>query len=280
MTGDDGAELEPLFGPGLTGLKNLGNRCVPPPPSPLSLTFSGFLVPPGLSLSHILILLGFSAGGARSCYLASTVQTIFALPAFQSFYSPTSSHPLTCPLPPADCPTCQLVKLSDGLLSGRYSKPTKRSGERWQEGLKPSGFKGLVGKGHEEFASMRQQGTFLLPTPSSPSSSSLPLPTDVFKFGLEQRLQCTSCLGVRYRVDSQDSVSVPVEAVKKQDGEGWESVELEGCLDGLTGEEEVEYECANCEGKVMAVTYVPPSLPYPPFPSPPSSFSLKGKGKN
>lgn len=28
MTGDDGKELEPVFGPGLTGLKNLGNRCV------------------------------------------------------------------------------------------------------------------------------------------------------------------------------------------------------------------------------------------------------------
>jgi ubiquitin carboxyl-terminal hydrolase 5/13 len=29
MTGDDGRELEPVFGQGLTGLKNLGNRYVP-----------------------------------------------------------------------------------------------------------------------------------------------------------------------------------------------------------------------------------------------------------
>jgi ubiquitin carboxyl-terminal hydrolase 5/13 len=29
MTGDDGQELEPVFGQGLTGLKNLGNRYVP-----------------------------------------------------------------------------------------------------------------------------------------------------------------------------------------------------------------------------------------------------------
>jgi ubiquitin carboxyl-terminal hydrolase 5/13 len=27
MTGDDGRELEPVFGAGLTGFKNLGNRC-------------------------------------------------------------------------------------------------------------------------------------------------------------------------------------------------------------------------------------------------------------
>jgi ubiquitin carboxyl-terminal hydrolase 5/13 len=26
MTGEDGKELEPVFGPGLTGLRNLGNR--------------------------------------------------------------------------------------------------------------------------------------------------------------------------------------------------------------------------------------------------------------
>ncbi len=26
MTGDDGQEMKPVFGPGLTGLKNLGNR--------------------------------------------------------------------------------------------------------------------------------------------------------------------------------------------------------------------------------------------------------------
>lgn len=30
MTGVDGKDLQPVFGPGLTGLKNLGNRCVFP----------------------------------------------------------------------------------------------------------------------------------------------------------------------------------------------------------------------------------------------------------
>lgn len=28
MVGDDGKELEPVFGPGLTGIRNLGNRLV------------------------------------------------------------------------------------------------------------------------------------------------------------------------------------------------------------------------------------------------------------
>jgi uncharacterized UBP type Zn finger protein len=42
-------------------------------------------------------------------------------------------------------------------MSGRYSQP-KANGEVSQNGLKPAGLKELVGKGHEEFASMRQQG--------------------------------------------------------------------------------------------------------------------------
>lgn len=51
---------------------------------------------------------------------------------------------------------CQTLKLADGLLSGRYSAPGGE--ETWQEGLKPSALKKLVGKGHAEFEGMKQQG--------------------------------------------------------------------------------------------------------------------------
>lgn len=90
---------------------------------------------------------------------------MFALPAFQqAYYLTDKSHTATCSLPPDSCFTCQLRKVADGLLSGRYSHPSKASKEAWQEGLKPNMLKELVGKGHEEFASMRQQGAsrFLL----------------------------------------------------------------------------------------------------------------------
>ncbi|KAG6820120.1 hypothetical protein H0H93_005126 [Arthromyces matolae] len=139
MTSEDGKALEPLCGPGLTGLANLGN----------------------------------------SCYIASTLQALFSLPSFQARYNPsppstTIEHAASCPEPlPASCIECQLRKVSDGLLSGRYAVPRNQhfagsppsetssgAGEtpkEFQAGIKPSGLKALVGKGHAEFGTMKQQ---------------------------------------------------------------------------------------------------------------------------
>jgi len=135
-----------VFGPGLTGLANLGN----------------------------------------SCYLSSVLQTIFSLPDFQTrYYEPAAvNHAEACTVPlPADCVECQMRKIADGLLSGRYSYPANvlpspytlglqqiepptalddslrhpSPAPVFQTGLKPMGFKAMVGKGHDEFATMKQQ---------------------------------------------------------------------------------------------------------------------------
>lgn len=90
---------------------------------------------------------------------------------------------------PANCFECQMSKIADGLLSGRYSVPraadsevnddatahayappgsghdAATSGEPvkdqpsvpFQEGIRPIMFKTLVGKDHPEFSTMRQQ---------------------------------------------------------------------------------------------------------------------------
>ena len=103
--------------------------------------------------------------------MASVLQAAFSLSAFQTKYDPNASdwaqtHTLTCPNPaPADCVECQMIKIADGLLSGRYAKKATSStvsdddpnAPKFQEGLKPSMFKALVGKGHAEFATMKQQ---------------------------------------------------------------------------------------------------------------------------
>ncbi|KIM37665.1 hypothetical protein M413DRAFT_448435 [Hebeloma cylindrosporum] len=241
LTGDDGKALEPVFGPGLTGLANLGN----------------------------------------SCYMASVLQTIFSLPAFETRYS-GSGHAESCPVAlPADCVECQMRKVADGLLSGRYSHPAhsttanNTTGEAFQHpsptpvfqaGVKPTSFKALIGKGHEEFATMRQQDaeeffthliTALRRDGQKYKERSEQDPTTVFTYATEQRLQCTSCRKVRYRTDTTDVVSVAIPAnVKGQDADGktlYHDVQLTQCLETLLGSEGLDYACPSCARNVQAV---------------------------
>ncbi|KIJ64045.1 hypothetical protein HYDPIDRAFT_133380 [Hydnomerulius pinastri MD-312] len=268
LTAEDGSALKPVFGPGTTGLSNLGN----------------------------------------SCYMASVLQTLFSLPSFQERYygqaDKASAHWTGCSQSlPADCLECQMFKLADGLLSGRYSKSHIEQPSvdalahpapehtPWQAGLKPAGFKSLVGKGHAEFATMRQQDAeeffghllTVLRRFNHQASGGAPggnEPTEVFAFGLEQRLQCMSCRKVRYRVDNMDvlSLGVPSEEVPEGEGEGgleqqtaptgapatdngpaktkYRPVSLLQCLNlllGVAGQEELEYQCEAGCGKVSAI---------------------------
>lgn len=147
-------------------------------------------------------------------------------------------------------------KIADGLLSGRYAVPRSDSlsspppppptetpagagqpetksdqpSKPFQQGIKPSMFKALVGKGHSEFSTMKQQDAdeFLkhllefIKRSTKQAGQSLSEaggpdydPTAVFEFGWEEKLKCNECGGVRYRVDSQGSISIPVPAKAK-----------------------------------------------------------------
>ncbi len=231
MTDEDGHELQKLFGKGFTGLKNLGN----------------------------------------SCYLASTLQCLFALPQFQErYYLPNSDMPMTDD--PAQDLETQLRKLGDGLLSGRYSYPdpsahsTENSSEvAYQRGLAPAMLKVLIGRGHSEFSTMRQQDAFELLLhvfkliTRSQHTTSLKDPTRAFRFVMEQRLQCLNCKKVRYRTDEQDNVSIPVPIRKMSKRPGtteddskpdqYEPVTLRECLDTFTAAEIVELTCSACGSK-------------------------------
>jgi ubiquitin carboxyl-terminal hydrolase 5/13 len=180
-------------------------------------------------------------------------------------------------------------KLADGLLSGRYSRPRRTDADTvlqatsattpqpvFQEGVRPVSFKTLVGRGHAEFATMRQQDaeeffTHLLTSlrryaHANPRDSGagtnvgdtrLELePTETFAFALEQRLQCTACAGVRYRVDAHDVLSVPVPAREKgRDAEGkviYEDVALTECVGTVMSAEGLEYKCPSCQRDVTA----------------------------
>ncbi|KAK1922543.1 hypothetical protein DB88DRAFT_358983 [Papiliotrema laurentii] len=241
MTGDDGRELEPVFGRGMTGFRNLGN----------------------------------------SCYINSVMQTLFALPRFRErYYSDNAlNHLQICENPlPASCLECQMLKLGDGLLSGRYSHRAKlpppsqsdfdasQEPPKFQEGIKPSQFKALIGKGHEEFSTMRQQDseeflqhllTRLRAEAKRQGRTEDTEPTNILRFGMEQRLQCGECRRVGYKVDEVDLASLPVEAtelgVTEEGKKIWKEVQLEESLDALTAPEALtDYACASCGKKVHA----------------------------
>lgn len=129
---EEGRTLTPVFGPGFTGMVNLGN----------------------------------------SCYLNSVMQVLFSndriLDHFYSMYNEHHSH---CNNLTTECYDCQVSKLAFGIKSGRYSEKKeckkqahemmteeeKNQVDIYQDGVRPQSFKNLIGKGHHEFSSGRQQ---------------------------------------------------------------------------------------------------------------------------
>jgi ubiquitin carboxyl-terminal hydrolase 5/13 len=121
-----GSKLVAVNGPGFTGMRNLGN----------------------------------------SCYMNSAMQLLFNLPEFNEKYTATlEQHMQLTPLDPSGDFNLQMAKLGHGLASGKYSAPSPVETDesaaqahlRAPRGIKPTSFKTLVGRGHVEFSTKRQQ---------------------------------------------------------------------------------------------------------------------------
>ncbi|XP_028280205.1 ubiquitin carboxyl-terminal hydrolase 5-like isoform X2 [Parambassis ranga] len=183
---ESGTTLRPLFGPGLTGMKNLGN----------------------------------------SCYLNSVMQVLFTIPDFQSKYVANIDKIIDeAPSDPSQDFKTQIAKLGYGLLSGEYSKPAPDPGDENgaseprgdQIGIAPRMFKALVGRGHPEFSTNRQQDAqeFLLHVINMVERNcrSGPNPSEAFRFLVEERIVCQQSQKAKYtqRVDYIVQLPVPMD---------------------------------------------------------------------
>lgn len=164
--------LEPISGPGFKGLKNLG----------------------------------------ATCYLNSVMQVLLSISQFRDRYLNISKEQLlTSPDPISDLGV-QLSKLARALYSDRYIEPLPSSLSYTPEKytLTPTMFKSLIGKGHREFSSSRQQDASefyqhvldLLSQLEPTYRERYGLPADgssrLFEFQFEQRLESGSTGQVRY----------------------------------------------------------------------------------
>ena len=112
--------------------------------------------------------------------MALVMQVLFTLPPFQQRYAAhlAVQHWTRCTeFLPASCLECQMHKISDGLVPGRYSclqrtdvdmaqnlarastttTTTSAPQPVFKEGVWPVTFKALVRRGHAKFATMQQQ---------------------------------------------------------------------------------------------------------------------------
>ncbi|XP_075699067.1 ubiquitin carboxyl-terminal hydrolase 5 isoform X2 [Rhinoderma darwinii] len=180
---ESGVQLQPLYGPGYTGICNLGN----------------------------------------SCYLNSTMQVLFSIPAFQRKYVERMEQIFhKAPADPTQDFNTQVAKLGHGLSSGENSKPaSEKEGEDLkglQDGIAPRMFKALIGKGHPEFSTNRQQDAqefflhFINMVERNCRSSSNP--NEVFRFLVEEKIKCLVSQKVKYtqRVEYILQLPVPMEA--------------------------------------------------------------------
>ncbi|XP_011293017.1 ubiquitin carboxyl-terminal hydrolase 5 [Musca domestica] len=158
------SELQPLAGPGYTGMRNLGN----------------------------------------SCYINSVMQVLFTLPDFKSRFVGQGAEKYfnEFPADPANDFNIQVAKLGNGLWSGKYSSISENTLDSESTGISPAMFKNLIGKGHPDFGTKQQQDAYdfylhfinLLERHSRNQFN----PIDSLTFGVEERVECMASKKVKY----------------------------------------------------------------------------------
>ena len=179
----------------------------------------------------------------NSCYLNSVLQALLDLDSYKQFILQLD---FSSSKDPTEDIKAQLIKLYDGVWSGRYSIPGSLKGEDYQLGIKPSDFKTLIGKDHEEFKTQRQQDALeFLQYFFSKTDQMLGLKlNENFKFLFDTKIVCANCNHGSIKEELLDNISVPLPAEENKNSE---STTIEKCLRSLVAKEAIaDYQCDHC----------------------------------
>ena len=238
---EEGKVLTPLYGPGFTGLENLGN----------------------------------------SCYMNSNIQILFNLPPFKKRYFDNAiEHLNICTRDSSDCFLCQMSKISYGLHSGIYSqKKTKmlpqteekkeREIEEYQDGIRPSSFKLYFGKGNLNFSSNKQQDAFeylgyILERMRKEEKKFRKFdPMELFEFDLEERMECNVCHIVKYKNTRPWFLTFSIDDWQNKKEE-LTKYSMDEALKKFLSQEVVELNCPECK-KQVSWTKTQRILNYPQY---------------
>lgn len=224
---EEGQVFKNVYGPGCTGLQNLGN----------------------------------------SCYMNSLIQVLFSLEPFkQRFLDTAVEHLMLCNENSLECYECQMSKIMFGLHSGLYSEKKERplldkegnksEKEEYQDGIRPKSFKNFFNKNHEEFSTNKQQDVFeymnflLERIEREEILKGRESILEPFEFDIETKLSCTDCKGFKLNKERTNFLlfTIPNSDLKVKNKTG---CLIEESMKEWLSIAQVDIECDKCKKKTV-----------------------------